>query len=219
MKIYIINPDYGMTREEMDSRCGLLQRYAAPDTELFMDCLARTKVELNSARDAVLAGPEILSMAEAAEAGGASAVILYCFSDPAAEACRESLSIPVVGGAQAACCMVPLMGRRAGVLLADPRRIQEKELFLRSLGLSGDRIAAVDAVDFRGRSVWEDRDGALRALLEKGKELRRRGADVLVLGCLSFLGLGHPLSEALGIPVIDPAAAAVALAEALVRQR
>ena len=37
------------------------------------------------------------------------------------------------------------------------------------------------------------------------------------LGCLSFLGLAEPMETAVNIPVIDPAAAAVAIAEAVVR--
>lgn len=46
-----------------------------------------------------------------------------------------------------------------------------------------------------------------------------RHVDVLIPGCLSFLGLGEALSDAVGLPVIDPAVAAVTLAESCARQR
>lgn len=219
MTIYLINPDWGETRRDMDARCRWLSQYVPPDTALCMDCLTETRVEINGPDDAALAGPEILAMAERAEAGGADAVVLYCFSDPAADACRARLSIPVIGGAQAAMMTAALTGRRAGILLTDRARIPEKELFLRTLGAAPDRIAAVDAIDFAGRSVWAHRDEALAQLIEKGKELRDRAhVDVLVPGCLSFLGLGDALSAAVGLPVVDPAVAAVSLAAALARQ-
>lgn len=220
MNIYIINPDWGESRRDMDTRCRWLSQYVPPDTTLAMDCLTKTRVEINGPDDAAIAGPEILAMAERAEANGADAVVLYCFSDPAADACQARLTIPVVGGAQAAVMSAALRGRRMGVILTDRARIPEKELFLRTLGAAPERIAAVDAIDFAGRSVWMHREEALAQLIEKGKELRERAhADVLVLGCLSFLGLGNALSDAVGLPVVDPAVAAVTLADALVRQR
>lgn len=217
MKLYIINPDYGEKREDMDARCEILQRHVGPDVTTSMDCLTETKVEIDSAADALLAGPEILAMAERAEKNGADAVILYCFSDPAIEACRERLTIPVIGGAEASLLLSPLSMRRAGILLADKSRVNEKILFTRTRGLDPARIAMVDAIDFHGKSIWDDREGALSALIEKGNEMKAKGVDGLILGCLSFLGLAAPLAKALGIPVIDPAIAAVTMAEAMVR--
>ena len=51
------------------------------------------------------------------------------------------------------------------------------------------------------------------------KMMRETHTEAIVLGCLSFLGLAEPLSRVLGIPVIDPAVAAVTTAESIVRQR
>lgn len=220
MKIRIINPDYGEKRSDMDARCRWLSQYVSSGTELSMECLTDTPVEINSMADALLAGPEILRMAETAEAEGCSAVVLYCFSDPAAEACRERLQIPVIGGAQAALMMAALQGKRIGVILTDPGRIPEKEWFLRTLGIASDRIASIEAISFAGHSIWKERDAALHLLIEKGKEMKEtRHVDVLIPGCLSFLGLGEALSDAVGLPVIDPAVAAVTLAENCARQR
>lgn len=69
-------------------------------------------------------------MAVRAESEGYDAVVLYCFSDPAVDACREVVSIPVVGGGQASCLLAPLVGRQAGLLLADTTRYAEKQLLL-----------------------------------------------------------------------------------------
>lgn len=220
MKILIINPDYGMTQEEMALRCRILEEYTAPDTQLAMVCPQNSGVELNSALDVVLAAPEIVQLAADGQNAGFDAVVLYCFSDPVIDACREALRIPVIGGAQAACLAALNVCRSFGVMLADEQRLPEKKRFLRTLGVSPERIGQIAAVNLNGISPWADREAAFKKLLACGqKMMRETHTEAIVLGCLSFLGLAEPLSRVLGIPVIDPAVAAVTTAESIVRQR
>lgn len=220
MKILIINPDYGMTQEEMALRCRILEEYTAPDTQLAMVCPQSSGVELNSALDVVLAAPEIVQLAADGQNAGFDAVVLYCFSDPVIDACREALRIPVIGGAQASCLAALNVCRSFGVILADEARLPEKKLFLRTLGVSTERIGQIAAVNLNGISPWADRETTFKKLLACGqKMMRETHTEAIVLGCLSFLGLAEPLSRVLGIPVIDPAVAAVTTAESIVRQR
>lgn len=220
MKILIINPDYGMTQEEIALRCRILEEYTAPDTQLAMVCPQNSGVELNSALDVVLAAPEIVQLAADGQNAGFDAVVLYCFSDPVIDACREALRIPVIGGAQASCLAALNVCRSFGVILADEARLPEKKLFLRTLGVSPERIGQIAAVNLNGISPWADRETTFKKLLACGqKMMRETHTEAIVLGCLSFLGLAEPLSRVLGIPVIDPAIAAVTTAESIVRQR
>lgn len=220
MKILIINPDYGMTQEEMALRCRILEEYTAPDTQLAMVCPQNSGVELNSALDVVLAAPEIVQLAADGQNAGFDAIVLYCFSDPVIDACREALRIPVIGGAQASCLAALNVCRSFGVILADEARLPEKKLFLRTLGVSPERIGQIAAVNLSGISPWADRETTFKKLLACGqKMMRETHTEAIVLGCLSFLGLAEPLSRVLGIPVIDPAVAAVTTAESIVRQR
>lgn len=220
MKILIINPDYGMTQEEMALRCRILEEYTAPDTQLAMVCPQNSGVELNSALDVVLAAPEIVQLAADGQNAGFDAIVLYCFSDPIIDACREALRIPVIGGAQASCLAALNVCRSFGVILADEARLPEKKMFLRTLGVSPERIGQIAAVNLNGISPWADRETTFKKLLACGqKMMRETHTEAIVLGCLSFLGLAEPLSRVLGIPVIDPAVAAVTTAESIVRQR
>lgn len=220
MKILIINPDYGMTQEEMALRCRILEEYTAPDTQLAMVCPQNSGVELNSALDVVLAAPEIVQLAADGQNAGFDAVVLYCFSDPVIDSCREALRIPVIGGAQASCLAALNVCRSFGVILADEARLPEKKLFLRTLGVNPERIGQIAAVNLNGISPWADRETTFKKLLACGqKMMRETHTEAIVLGCLSFLGLAEPLSRVLGIPVIDPAIAAVTTAESIVRQR
>ena len=165
MKILIINPDYGMTQEEMALRCRILEEYTAPDTQLTMVCPQNSGVELNSALDVVLAAPEIVQLAADGQNAGFDAVILYCFSDPVIEACREALRIPVIGGAQASCLAALNVCRSFSVILADEARLPEKKLFLRTLGISPERIGQIAAVNLNGISPWADRETTFKKLL------------------------------------------------------
>lgn len=220
MKILIINPDYGMTQEEMALRCRILEEYTAPDAQLAMVCPQNSGVELNSALDVVLAAPEIVQLAADGQNAGFDAVVLYCFSDPVIDACREALRIPVIGGAQVSCLAALNVCRSFGVILADEARLPEKKLFLHTLGVSPERIGQIAAVNLNGISPWADRETTFKKLLACGqKMMRETHTEAIVLGCLSFLGLAEPLSRVLGIPVIDPAIAAVTTAESIVRQR
>lgn len=218
MKILIINPDYGMTQEELALRCRILEEYTAPDTQLAMVCPQSSGVELNSALDVVLAAPEIVQLAADGQNAGFDAVVLYCFSDPVIDACREALRIPVIGGAQSSCLAALNVCRSFGVILADEARLPEKKRFLRTLGVDPSCIAQIAAADMRGVDPWQNRELALARLAECGQQMVADGSEAIVLGCLSFLGLAQPLAEVLGVPVIDPAVAAVCTAESTVRQ-
>ena len=220
MRIMIINPDYGMTRQEMDTRCQILSEFTGNDVELCMECLTETKVYVDSAFDVVMAGPDIVKRTIAAERDGFDAVVIYCFSDPALDACREAVSIPVVGGGQASCLVSMMLGRQCGILITDKRRMSEKMAFRYQTGLMPDHISSIRSVDLHHIDVWKERERTVEELIGAGRKLiETDGVQVIILGCLSFLGLAELVSKRLGIPVIDSAKAAVSMAESLVRQK
>lgn len=220
MRLMIINPDWGMTSVQMNARCEFLSQYVSEDTELSMECLTETQAYLDSPADAVMAGPEILKMAMRAETEGYDAVILYCFSDPVMEACRQVVRIPVIGCGQAACLMIPLLGYQGALLLADSKRIPEKMAAVGRTGLASDWIIGFEAVKRHDLDPEQNRAEVLDELEAAGQRvLERTGAQVLVLGCLSYLGMAKELEVRLKVPVVDPGTVAVTLAESMVRQQ
>lgn len=220
MRIFIINPDYGVRPSQMAVERRILSDFTGEDVELHMECLTETPVEIDSAFDVALAATEILHLAGKAQQQSYDAIVLYCFSDPILDACREMVNIPVVGAGQAACLLAPVLGRQAGLLLADGRRLPEKRQFVTRCGVAADCITAFTAIDADGVDLWLDRPEVQERLAVAGERLlKESGVQVLILGCLSFLAQGLPLAQRLGVPVIDPAIAAVSLAESLVRQR
>lgn len=219
MKIKIINPDYGMTAEELAERVDILRSVVRPDTVLDMVCLQKHQVIIDSALDIILAGAEIVELAMLAEQTGFDAVVLYCFSDPALMACREAVHIPVFGAGQCALLAAVNLGYHFGLLTTGAARIPEKKMFVYGTGVSPERLAAVISIDMDMQSVRDDQEAAIERLVRAAGEAVSAGAQVIVLGCLSFLGMASAVSERLGVPVIDPAMMAVATAEMMVAQR
>jgi Asp/Glu/hydantoin racemase len=82
---------------------------------------------------------------------------------------------------------------------------------MRQMGLM-DRFAGERPLNM---SVAETASGekTLDRMIAVGTELRDKdGADVVVMGCAGMARHRKPLEAALGIPVIDPTQAAVAMA-------
>ncbi len=137
----------------------------------------------------------------------AAAVVVACYSDPGVETLREQLAIPVFGIQEAG--VLAALGRadRFGVIALSEASIARHRRHLRGLGLL-DRWVGEEAVAL---SVAESAH-ALATLEEAGRRLSARGAGALVLGCTGMAEARGPLAAALGVPVIEPTQAAVALA-------
>ena len=81
-----------------------------------MSSIASGYASIESERDAVTVAPHLLAALLKAEADGASAGIVGCFSDPAMDAIRETVTMPVVGPGQSAITLALQLGDRYAVL-------------------------------------------------------------------------------------------------------
>ena len=163
-------------------------------------------------RDAERAAPLVTDFVES-HAALAAGFIVACYSDPGVLASREIAKVPVVGIGQAGLEQAGEAGKRIGVIAISSKAIDRHWRSYRAWGLA-DRIAGERAIDL---AVDESGDEALALsrLVQAGRDLRDRdGADVVVLGCAGMATLRDKVSQALGMPVIEPCAAA---AEKLLR--
>lgn len=220
MRIKVINPDYGMTSETLRDRERMLSAIARPDTVISMDCITDTEVEIDSALDVVLAGAEIVKRAILAEKDGFDAIVLYCLSDPALVACREAVCIPVIGGGQVSMTIACNLGYRFSILTTSQKRIPEKEEAVRYFGIDPTRLASVRSVDISLEDSRKSIEYSINRLAEIGKKcVEEDGAQVLVLGCLSYAGMSQKISSLVRVPVVDPAFATINMAELLYAQK
>lgn len=145
------------------------------------------------------------------EAAEADAFVIACYSDPGLHVCREGTAKPVFGIAECGVLTALARGDRFGVIAIKSRSIPRHIRYLRQMGLM-DRLAGERALEM---SVAESAsgEGTLARMIEKGRELRDLdGAGMVVMGCAGMARHRAPLERALGVPVIDPTQAAVAMA-------
>lgn len=141
----------------------------------------------------------------------ADAFIIACYSDPGLHVCREGTERPVFGIAESGVLTALARADSFGVIAIKQRSIRRHLRYLRQMALS-ERLAGERPLDM---SVAETASGdrALERMIEVGGALRDQdGAAAIVMGCAGMARHRKPLEEALGVPVIDPTQAAVAMA-------
>lgn len=139
------------------------------------------------------------------------AFVIACYSDPGLHVCREATERPVFGINECAVLTALAHGDRIGVLAIKEASVRRHIRYLRQMGLL-DRFAGERPLDM---SVAETASGTgtLARMISVSEELRERdGADVIVMGCAGMARHRRSLEAELGIPVIDPCQAAIAMA-------
>lgn len=145
------------------------------------------------------------------QASAADAFVIACYSDPGLHVCREATAKPVFGIAESGMMTALTQGERFGVVAILGRSIPRHMRYIRQLGLSA-RLAAERPLDLRVHEL-ADEARTWGRLVETGRALREHdGADVVILGCAGMARYRARLAEELGVPVIDPTQAAVAMA-------
>jgi Asp/Glu/hydantoin racemase len=146
----------------------------------------------------------------------AGAFVIACFSDPGMFAAREVTAKPVFGIAESGILSALSLGNRFGVVAILPQSIPRHIRYIRSLGLES-RLAGDFAIGL-GVTELADEDRTFSRMVRVSEALRdEKGADVLVMGCAGMARYRAPLEDKLGIAVVDPVQAAVAMAIPAIR--
>jgi allantoin racemase len=194
------------------------EAYKDPGTEIDIVNIKKGPESIEQIYDEAWAALPTLLEAEKAEREGYNGVIDYCFGDPALEAIKEALSIPVVGINEPTVHLASLLGKKFSVIGVGGTGADT--LFtdkLATYGLS-HKLASVRITDIKVLDIKKDFNKLVNALMEEGKKaIAEDGAQVLVLGCGSLLNIAEIIQEKLKVPVIDPGLAALKIVEDLVK--
>lgn len=148
------------------------------------------------------------------------AVVIGCFGDPGLAAVRETMDCPVVGPFEASLHLGLQLGARVGVVTILDSVIPVLDHLVRGMGLSL-RYAGTASIDVAVLDLSRQVDDVVARVVSAGSDLvRRRDADVLVVGCMSlaFLEVAEKASAAIGVPVVNPARASLDTACTLAAQ-
>ncbi|MCJ2072904.1 aspartate/glutamate racemase family protein [Methylobacterium sp. J-030] len=214
MRLLLINPN---TSAAMTAR---MERAAAatlaPDVALTALTAARGLPYIASRAEAQLAGSAVLETLAEHQAGFDAAVIA-AFGDPGLIAARELFNLPVVGMAEAAMLTACLLGQHFGIVTFSGTLLPWYEDAVALSGLSA-RCACVRAVEAAFRSVSEvqhELEAEIVALANRA--VTEDGADAVILAGAPLTGLAARIADAVPVPLVDPLAAALGQAQALVR--
>ncbi|AWN47475.1 Asp/Glu racemase [Methylobacterium terrae] len=145
----------------------------------------------------------------------ADAYVVACYSDPGLHVCREATDRPVLGIAECGVLTALARADRFGVIAVASRSIPRHLRALRQMGVA-ERLAGERALEM---TVAETASGpdTLSRMIAVGRDLRDRdGAGAIVMGCAGMAVHRRGLEQELGIPVVDPTQAAVAMAIGIV---
>jgi len=217
MRILVINPNASV--EMTDVIREQLHVVARPDVLVDVVNPPGAPPAIESALDEAACVPPMLELVKDAARRGYDAVVIACFSDPGLDAAREATDLPVVGIQDAAMHLAAQLGYRFSVLTTLRHRAPLRERAALLAGLDR-RLASCRPLDLPVLDTVVDRERVLEKVVRIGRQaIDEDGAEVLVLGCAGLGDLAPRASAELGVPVIDPNAAALKLCEMLVDLR
>ena len=189
MKILVIIPITGLNKAAIEERMAYLRSIARSETELDYVQIEEGPPAIESLVDNAQASAEVLKYVKKAEEDGYDAIISWCGGGPGVEPARTMVDIPVINPGEAMRNLLSLNG--------------------------GKKIGGIGP----GMPVLEIRKDMKKTMDNLRKSIEKRskeGYDSFYLGCLGLWGLGKPLREETGLPVIDGAEASLKAAELLV---
>ncbi len=212
-RIAILNPN--TTRAFTDRLGALGSALAAPGTTVIARSPASGPASIECHADEAAALPGLLRLVREEEALGTAAYVIACFGDTGLDAAREIATGPVIGMTEAALFAAAMVAPYFSVITLPPRTILQADRVLRHTGLAHRcRIRAIDvAVD---DCVGMD-PALLHAMLaEARRAMTEDRAEAIILGCAGLSGLVGPMTQSLGVPVIEGVTVALKMAEGLV---
>lgn len=193
-----------------------------PDTVVSVTGIATGPASIESEFDEAFALPGTVVRILEAERDGADAVVIDCMGDPALDAGREVVDIPVVGASQAAMHLAAMLAHEFSVVTVLGTL---RPLFENAAERYGVRskLTSVRSVEMPVLELEADPERLVGALVDESvRAIEEDGAHAIVFGCTGMKGCAVGLERGLvergygGVPVVDPVAAAAKVAEALV---
>lgn len=208
-RILVVNPNSTETvTAAIDEAMAPLRFPGGPEIQCLTLAEGPPGVETQSHADSVIAP---LCRLIAARDNEASAFVIACFSDPGLFSARETTRKPVLGIAECGILTALTLGHRFGVISILGRSVPRHLRYVGAMGLS-DRLAADLAIEL-GVVELADEARTLERMVTVGRSLRAaHGADVVVMGCAGMARYRARVESAIGIPVVEPTQAAVAMA-------
>jgi allantoin racemase len=148
--------------------------------------------------------------------GDYAAFVIACYSDPGLHSLREATEKPVLGISECGILTALTLGQKFGVIAILKQSIARHLRYVGALGVR-ERLAAELPVNLPVVEL-SNQEKTFGRMVAVGKALRdQHHADVVIMGCAGMARYRRPLQDEIGIPVVEPTQAAVAMAIGRVR--
>ncbi|SDD04091.1 aspartate/glutamate racemase family protein [Belnapia rosea] len=144
------------------------------------------------------------------EREAAATYVIACVSDPGLDAVRSVTPRPVLGMFRCAVAAALTRAERFGVVGFVAASEARQRLALRAMGVE-QQLAGWRPLDLP-MEVLTDPKAPRTRIREAAKALASTGAKAIILGCTGMAGHVAAAEDAAGLPVIEPCAAAGAMA-------
>ncbi len=171
-----------------------------PQFETLSRCIPDQPEGIHDDRTKEIAVSKVVKLGREMEKEDLKALVISCADDPGLDELREVVRIPVIGAGSAAASLAISLGDRIGVLtLTEGTPEAVRKILGRSLLAEAKPEGVTTTLDL----LKEERRAQL---ISTAKELKRKGADVILLSCTGYatIGIAQELKKTLGIPVVDP---------------
>ncbi len=214
MKILVISPV--VSQELLKDDKEYFQGLADPATEVVVASIEKGPASIETFHDAVYAGPEILRIVRERH-DAVHAIMVNCFADPGVDAAREITDKVVLGPAETAMSVALHLGATFSVISILPNTTPWVRWQARKLGVES-RLASAIGIDIPVLEIDESAEATVNEILKAAElAIKRDGAEVIVLGCTGMVSVAQTVRERLSVPVVEPAATTLKMAELLVK--
>ncbi|GAB3281227.1 aspartate/glutamate racemase family protein [Sinomonas notoginsengisoli] len=214
MRILVANVN--TTRSMTDSIAEAARAAASPGTEIVGITPRFGPESCEGNFESYLAAIAVMDAVTTYE-GEFDAVVQAGYGEHGREGLQELLSVPVVDITEAAASTAMYLGHKYSVVTTLDRAVSLIEDRLKLAGLDA-RCASVRASGLGVLELEQDPERAVKEIVGQAEAaVRDDKAEVILLGCGGMSGLDAQIRERCGVPVVDGVAAAVAVAEGLVR--
>jgi allantoin racemase len=213
LRILVLNPN---TTESVTAlMIEAARSVAAAGTELIPMTAKRGLPYISTRAEAQIGGAIALEMIAEAQAN-VDAVIIAAYGDPGLLGARELFDIPVIGISEAAMLTACMLGQRFALVALSTAFNGWYRDCVEMHGLTG-RCAGIYGLDRSFTSIADVQDENLEALVALARNaIEAQDADSMIFAGAPLAGLARKVRERIPVPIIDPIAAAVKQAEALI---
>ncbi len=219
MKIAYLFPGKWLSEKEKERREKILNKIASRDTTVHIWEIEDGPYSIEDLLDEYRALPYILKFVVENQ-DCYDAIIIGCAGDAGLEGAREKSRIPIVGPGESSILLGTCGDRRFSMVTISSERAAIKRRLVREAGLDINRLVSSHSLGIPVVDLYKDKKRTQRELIRCMEEAKEKGADVMILGCMSIgfmeSELLHQAEKEAGLPLVNPIVTSVKMAEALI---